>query len=160
MYRKIIWFVCIILLLLSMIACSEKKETMETSPVPLQMFKQNITLANFPQTINVNEKVTMQVTVQNIGKEPWRMRASDEKGSNQVNLGFQWLDGVTGALIQEGRTMLSKDLMPESSATLSVNIQAPSKPGDYSLRFSMVQEAVAWFYIKGAVSPVFKVKVN
>lgn len=159
MYRKMIWFGCVVLLSLSMIACSEKKEAADTNAVPLQMYKQKITSANPPQTLKVNEKVTMQVTVTNIGNEPWRMLASDVKGSNMVTLGFQWLDS-TGAQIQNGRAMLSQDLMPKSSVTLEVNAQAPSKPGDYSLRFSMVQEAVAWFYEKDAESLVFKVQVK
>lgn len=158
MYRRMIWFVCV-LLSLSMIACSEKKETAAPSAVPLQVFKQEITSPAPLQTLTVDEKATMQVTVKNIGNELWPNKGSDEKGTNRVGLGFHWLDS-TGKAIQEGRALLPNPLMPGSSVTLDVNLQAPSKPGDYTLRFSMVQELVAWFNDKGAEPLVFKVKVR
>jgi len=159
MYRKIIGFVCVALLSLSIIACSEKKEATVSNAVPLQVFKQEITSNSPLQTLKVDEKATMQVTVKNIGNELWPIKGIDEKGTNCVGLGFHWLDS-TGKAIQEGRTPLPNALMPESSVTLDVNVQAPSKPGDYTLRFSMVQEQVAWFYDKGAAPFIVKVKVK
>ena len=158
MCRKIVGLVCVVLLFLSMIACSEKKEA--AAPVTLKVFKQEITSNSTLQTLKVNEKATMQVTVKNIGNEPWPIKASDEKGTNRVTLGFHWLDSTEKA-IQEGRgASLPNALMPGSSVTLDVNIQAPSTPGDYTLRFSMVQELVAWFDDKGAVPFIVKVKVK
>lgn len=158
MYRRMIWFVCV-LLSLSMIACSEKKETAAPSAVPLQVFKQEITSPAPLQTLTVDEKATMQVTVKNIGNELWPNKGSDEKGTNRVGLGHYWLDS-TGKAIQEGRTLLPNPLMPGSSVTLDVNVQAPSKPGDYTLRFSMVLELVAWFNDKGAEPFIVKIKVK
>jgi uncharacterized protein YcfL len=158
MYRRMIWFVCV-LLSLSMIACSEKKETAAPSAVPLKVFKQEITSSAPLQTIKVDETATMQVTVKNIGNEPWPNKGIDEKGTNQVGLGFHWIDS-TGKAIQEGRSPLPNPLMPGSSVTLNVNVQAPSKPDDYTLRFSMVQELVAWFNGKGAEPFIVKIKVK
>ena len=160
MYRRMIWFVCV-LLSLSMIACSEKKETAAPSAVPLQVFKQEITSPAPLQTLTVDEKATMQVTVKNIGNEPWPNKGSDEKGTNLVALGYQWLDSA-GKIIKEGqgRVLLPSVLIPESSVNLVAKVQAPPKPGDYSLRFSMVQEQVAWFYDKGAEPLIIKVKVK
>ena len=159
MYRRMIWFVCVVLLTLSMIACSEKKETAAPSAIPLQVFKQAITSPAPLQTLKIDETATMQVTVKNIGNEPWPNKESDEKGTNRVGLGFHWLDS-TGKVLQEGRTLLPNPLMPGSSVTLDVNVQAPSKPGDYTLRFSMVQELVAWFNDKGADPFIVKIKVK
>jgi hypothetical protein len=159
MYRRMIWFVCVVLLSLSMIACSEKKEAAAPSIVPLQVFKQEITSPAPLQTLKVDEKATMQVTVKNIGNEPWPNKGSDEKSTNRVGLGFHWIDS-TGKAIEEGRTLLPNPLMPGSSVTLDVNVQAPSKPGDYTLRFSMVQEHVVWFHGKGAAPFIVKVKVK
>lgn len=90
----------------------------------------------------------MQVMVKNIGNELWTNKGSDEKGTNRVGLGFHLLDSA-GKVLQEASALLPNPLMPGSSVTLDVNVQAPSKPGDYTLRFSMVQELVARFNDKG-----------
>jgi hypothetical protein len=162
MYRRMIWFVCVVLLSLSMIACSEKKEAAAPSAVPLQVFRQEITSPAPLQTLKVNEKATMKVTVKNIGNEPWPCKGIDAQGAvaNRVGLGFHWLDN-TGKIVEpQGRALLPNDLMPGTSVTLEAIVQAPPKPGDYSLRFSMVQEQVAWFYDKGAEPLIIKVKVK
>lgn len=56
--------------------------------------------------------------------------------------------------------MLSDDLFPGSSITLKAKVQAPSEPGDYTLRFSVVQEQMAWFHKKGAVPFIINIKVQ
>ena len=159
MYRKIIGFACVVLLFLSMIACSEKKEAAAPSAVPLQVFKQQITSSTPLQTLKVDEKATMQVTVKNIGNEPWPIKGIDEKGTNLVALGYLWLDSA-GKIIKEERAQLKNVLAPGSEVSLDVKVQAPPKPGDYTLRFSMVQENVAWFNDKGAEPLIIKVKVK
>jgi hypothetical protein len=156
-----IWFVCVALLSLSMIACSEKKEAVAPQSVPLQVFKQEISSPAPPKALKVNETATIQVTVKNIGNEPWPITAIDEKGTNLVALGYVWLDSA-GKIIKEsqGRVLLPNVLMPESSVNLVAKVHTPPKPGDYTLRFSMVQEQVAWFNDKGAEPFIIKVKVK
>jgi len=143
MYRRMIWFVCVALLSLSMIACSEKKEAVAPQSVPLQVFKQEISSPAPPKALKVNETATIQVTVKNIGNEPWPITA-------------------IGKIIKEsqGRVLLPNVLMPESSVNLVAKVHTPPKPGDYTLRFSMVQEQVAWFNDKGAEPFIIKVKVK
>jgi hypothetical protein len=159
MNRKISLYIFIMLFFVSIIACSEKKEANAPNEAPLQVFKQEITSPAPLQKLKVDEKATMQVTVKNIGNELWPNNGIDEKKTNRVGLGFHWIDS-TGKAIEEGRTLLPNPLMPGSSVTLDVNLQAPSKPGDYTLRFSMVQEHVVWFHDKGATPFVVKVKVK
>jgi hypothetical protein len=127
--------------------------------VPLNVFKQEITTSAPLQTLKANETATMQVRVRNIGNEPWPSKGIDEKGANRVGLGFYWIDS-SGKEILPGRALLPYDLMPGSSAGLDVKIQAPSQVGDYTLRFSMVQEHVAWFNDKGAAPFTVKIKVK
>jgi hypothetical protein len=143
MYRKIVGFVCVVLLSLSIIACSEK------AAAPLKVFKQQITSSTPLRSLSAGEKAITQVTVKNTGEESWPNKGIDETGTNRIGLGILWIDG-NGKAIQEGRTLLPAELKPGSSVTLSVNVQAPSQSGDYTLRFSMVQERVAWFNNKGA----------
>lgn len=127
--------------------------------VPLNVFKQEITSSTPVQTLKGNETATMQVRVKNIGNQSWPSKGIDQKGLNRVGLGFHWIDNL-GKVIQEGRTLLPNDLMSGSTATLDVMIQAPSQIGDYTLRFSMVQEHVAWFYDMGAGSYTISVLVK
>jgi hypothetical protein len=136
-----------------------KAPVLKTSALTLNVFKQEITSPAPLQTLKVDEKATMKVTVKNIGNEPWPNKGSDEKSTNRVGLGFHWIDS-TGKAIEEGRTMLPNPLMSGSSVTLDVNVHAPSKPGDYTLRFSMVQEHVVWFHDKGAAPFIVKIKVK
>ena len=144
---------CVVLVSLAMVSCSEN------NTAPLQVFKQEIASSSPLQTLKVDELATIQVTVKNIGNAPWPMKGIDEKNTNLVALGFHWIDSE-GNAIQEGRATLSNDLMPGASATLDANIQAPPEPGNYKLRFSMVQEHVDWFDNKGAEPLVFNVTVK
>lgn len=162
MNRRIIRFVSVALLSLLIFACGEKKEATVSNTVPLQVFKQEITSPAPLLTLKVNEKATMPVTVKNTGNEPWPYKGIGPQGmgANRVGLGFQWFD-KTGKLIEpQGRALLPYDLMPGKSVTIEAIVYAPSQPGDYNLRFSMVQELVAWFNDKGADPFIIKVKVK
>lgn len=158
MNRKMAGVFCAASLLLSLISCSEQKMAAPSS-VPLQVFKQEIMSPAPLQTVKIDGEAAMDVVVKNIGNEPWRNKGIDEKGTNLVALGFHWIDNA-GNAIQEGRTQLPNDLMPGESISVNVKVLAPPEPGDYRLRFSMVQEHVAWFNNKGADSFVVNVKVK
>lgn len=159
MYRKVGWFICMMLLIAMTMACSEKKEAAVTNALQLQVFKQEITSSSPFRTLKVDEEAAMDVVVKNTGNEPWRNKGIDEKGTNLVALGFHWIDSA-GNAIQEGRARLPNDLMPGASVSLNVKVQAPPEPGNYKLRFSMVQEHVAWFNNKGAEPFIVPVKVK
>lgn len=159
MNRKMVGLFCVALLSLSMIACSEKKEPAAPRAVPLQVFKQEIASPAPLQTVQADTEAAMDVAVKNTGNEPWRIKGIDEKGTNLVALGFHWINRA-GKAIQEGRALLPNDLMPGASATLRVTVLAPPEPGNYKLRFSMVQEHVAWFNDKGAEPFIVNVTVK
>jgi hypothetical protein len=64
----------------------------------------------------------------------------------------------TAALQQQGRvvvfggrrTVLPHDIEPGEVLTLNAQIQAPDRPGDFTLRVTMVKENVSWFEDRGA----------
>jgi hypothetical protein len=130
-----------------------------TNLLPLNVFKQEIRSPVSLLKLKVGEDATIAVTVKNSGNEPWSNEGIDERKTNRVGLGFHWIDSA-GKAIKEGRAVLPTNLMPGSSITLDVKTRAPSQPGDYKLRFSMVQEHVAWFFDKGAPPFVVNVKVK
>ena len=47
-----------------------------------------------------------------------------------------------------GRGPLTSDVGPQQAIDLDVRVVAPAQPGKYTLRITLVQEAVAWFMIK------------
>jgi len=157
MYRKAGWFICVMSVMAMMAACSEKKEAAVINAVE---FKQEITSSTTVLNLKVGEEAAMDVVVKNTGNEPWRNKGIDEKSTNLVALGLHWMDSQ-GNVIREGRgAPLPNDVMPGASVSLNVRVQAPPEPGDYKIRFSMVQEHVAWFNNKGADSFVVNVKVK
>jgi hypothetical protein len=159
MYRRVCSILCMMLVVVVITACSEKKEANVSKAVPLQVFMQEIVSSSSALTLKVDEEATLNVTVKNTGNEPWYNKGIDEKHTNLVALGFRWID-KEGNVFQEGRAHLANDLMPGASDSLPVKVQAPPESGDYQIRFSMVQEHVAWFYDKGAVPFVVSVKVK
>ena len=154
MYRKIIGLVLTAAFFLSILACSEKKEA-----VPLSVFQQEITAPVTSLKLKADEEATMVVTVKNTGNETWPAKGSDKKETNRVGLGFHWLDSA-GKEFNEGRAILPNNLLPGAAASLNVSIKAPPEPGDYKLRFSIVEEHVVWFSNKGAKSFIVAVKVT
>jgi hypothetical protein len=65
---------------------------------------------------------------------------------NPVNLSYRWLEGPPGALLAEGlRSPLPRPLPPGGAAECRVALEVPAIPGDYTIRFTLVQEHVRWF---------------
>ena len=65
---------------------------------------------------------------------------------NPVNLSYRWLEGPSGAPLAEGRrSPLPRPLPPEDAAKCRVAFEVPDLPGDYTIRFTLVQEQVRWF---------------
>jgi hypothetical protein len=58
----------------------------------------------------------------------------------------------------DGRIGLSKNLNAGEETEESLQITAPSEPGDYILEVDLVQEQVAWFHDKG--SPTARTNVT
>ena len=120
------------------------------APAPLQEFLQEISSFAPLRTMQVNETVTMPVTVKNIGKQTWPA-TGDREGKNAVHLAYHWLDKEGKTVVgDENRTGLPHDLAPGESVSLDASIQAPKQVGDFRLRLTMVQETVTWFETAGA----------
>jgi hypothetical protein len=93
-----------------------------------------------------NNKLPMiyQVKVHNTSDETF----FPFQGKGGVNLSYQWLN-QNQAVIKDGvRTILSKPLASGEESVRPVVVVFPSKPGDYILRLSLVQEGCFWFYGK------------
>ena len=129
-------------------------------PLPPTGFKAEITVAQAPARLKVNESVVLDVTVKNLGDAAWPYRGGPGAAGG-VLLSYHWLQSGSAVPLVDGiRTNLPSDLAAGASVALRSTVKAPDKPGTYVLEFDMVQEAVAWFKDKGSKPVRFDVKVE
>jgi hypothetical protein len=79
---------------------------------------------------------TLRVELTNTGTVPW---------SDQVRLGYHWLDDRDNPIVWDGTRTDAPPLAPGESATVETQVRAPMPPGRYRLAFDMVAELRAWF---------------
>jgi hypothetical protein len=63
-------------------------------------------------------------------------------------MGNRWLTG--NAKLEDNRAVLSADLPPGGETQMTLIVNAPRTPGDYTLEIDMVHEGVTWFSERGA----------
>ena len=91
------------------------------------------------------QTVSADITVKNTSPVTWPSKP-DQKDRYAVNLAYHWLDRKGATIVFDGlRTPLPRDLKPGESVDLKAAIQAPAKPGRYTLEVTLVQERSAWF---------------
>ena len=63
-----------------------------------------------------------------------------------IHLSYHWFDADGTIAVFEGlRTPLIPSIDPGNSETYEIKVAAPTEPGEYRLRITLVQEAVRWF---------------
>ena len=92
-----------------------------------------------PTNWSTGQSQTYQVTVTNTGSQTW-----NATGSNPVHLGIHFVN-AGGSWLTDQRFTLPNDVAPSGSATITVNVTAPSTAGSATLAAQMVKELVAWF---------------
>lgn len=105
--------------------------------------------ANFvafpPSKVTAGQVFSLPVGVQNTGTKIW---ARDDCAADTLFfVSYHWaVNGVSAGPNFEGqRTPIPKPMKPGDSAKLTLVVQAPLVPGDYTLVFDVVQEGFAWF---------------
>ena len=88
---------------------------------------------------------SVPITVTNTGNFIW-----NAAGANPVDLSYHWSDASGNTAVWDGlRTKLALDVPAGGSQTLQAQLQFPTTPGSYTLRWDMAQEGVTWFSGKG-----------
>ena len=99
---------------------------------------------NTPDTMVVGSSVLVQMSIRNTSRKIW-----PEDGTNMVRLSYFWYttDGQQLAtnLWTQNRARLPFDVEPEHNAILQILLEAPRVPGNYILKWDMVEEFVTWF---------------
>jgi len=111
---------------------------------PLTSFQQNITSTTTKLNLQAGQDIKVPVRIENPGQERWA-----SAGRFPVDVSYKWFTGATMLPIEGERTVLPMPITPKGALDLDVRVVAPNEPGDYALRITLVQEAVAWFMIKG-----------
>jgi hypothetical protein len=94
--------------------------------------------ATLPEELSVNSWHEFECQVDNLGAGFFVPAPP-----HPVHISYRWLrDGV----VQEGtRSRLPRAIPPRGSLACRVGLVAPSTPGTYDLRVTLVQEGIAWF---------------
>ena len=124
---------------------------------PLANFSQDIKSSQNALTVKADGVATFPVTVKNTGTEIW---PASTDGQYAVTWSYVWEQDGHYVPIEGRRTALLEDLPSGRSQTLNASIMAPPVPGMYTLRLTMVQERIAWFYGKGGKTFDLPVVVN
>jgi hypothetical protein len=120
-----------------------------------------------PATVPPGKAFPLTVTVKNTSDQVWLDPKSSDaapSAAGAVRLGYRWLKaGETGKpnpAYGDTRGDLAAPLPPGQSASLTVQVTAPSQPGKYQLQLDLVQELVSWFDTKGAARLMVPVQVK
>ena len=117
----------------------------ESNPMPNSGFKVAFEGHNVPSEMAAGEKISPTIGIKNTSDVTWPSKP-DYKDLNAVHLSYHWLDRKGKVAVFDGlRTPLPSDLRPGESVKLNATIQAPDRPGSYTLEITLVQEGVDWF---------------
>jgi hypothetical protein len=164
------------LVLLPTIACDRWKERFRVedphtlgraaarTPLPDSGFRVRWDSHTVPAAMTRGSSADARIAFTNLGDVLWPdVLAGDpasRNGGYAVRLAYEW----TAASAQAGKSSHRADLPhpvhPGETMTLLVPLDAPDQPGEYRIRFELVQELVAWFDSKGAPALVVLVTVR
>ena len=112
---------------------------------------------NTPITMVAGQTNGVQVTLRNTSNRTW-----PAGGPHPIRLGYHWhkINGaeVPPSLYDDNRTGLPHDVAPGDMVTLQPNLNAPSNPDRYELRWDLVEESRTWFAWQGVAT--LDVEVN
>ena len=120
---------------------------------------------NIPTSVGVNSKTQVLVRAKNTGDWTWLTRATaDPKnpdGRRATRLGYRWIDERNSLPGDNGtRGELTADVPAGEIGEFELQVQAPSKPGNYHLQLDLVEEFVSWFSDHGNPKETIEVSVK
>lgn len=107
---------------------------------PLTSFRENLTSTTTRLDLHPGQEIKIPVRIENPGPETWV-----SGGRLPVMISYKWYKDADMLSIEGERTSLPGPIKPKQSVNVDVRVVAPLQPGDFTVRISLVQEAVAWF---------------
>ena len=111
-------------------------------PLPLEAMRARIA-AELPDALTTDELVEVECSLENLGNA-----ILVSAPPNRVILSYRWFDPETGRQLDGGaplRSPLPAPAPPRRPLQGRLRVLAPSVPGEFLLRVTLVQEGVAWF---------------
>jgi uncharacterized membrane protein len=127
------------------VACGPAGNSRSGMQQPLTSFHQSLKSQVSTLSLHTSEETKVPVQIENPGTETWV-----SAGRYPVTISYKWYKGAEMLPIEGERTMLPAVVEPKQSVHADVRVVAPTDPGDYSVRISLVQEGVAWFMTKSS----------
>jgi len=110
-------------------------------------YREEIVALNPPSVMHAGEKTDIRFKVTNLGTVTWpAVGTKDFK--YQINMGDRWIRN--GAAAEDNRAAMKADLPPGVGVEMTLTVNAPKLPGEYTLEIDMVHEGVTWFKERGA----------
>ncbi|MFB3896566.1 MAG: methyltransferase domain-containing protein [bacterium] len=107
------------------------------------ILKAEITPIRVSKQIPAGKKTTITARITNIGDTTWLQEPS--KFGGHVTFGIK-LTGLDGRLLQNvHQQRLAKDIQPNETFEITTDILINTDPGNYILKFDMVDEQFCWF---------------
>jgi hypothetical protein len=116
---------------------------------PLSHYAQELHSPVKSLSLQPGEIVRVPVTIRNAGRESWGIG-----GTYPILLSYRWWSGGKMSPLEGRRTARTRILLPGESDQIAAEVEAPSDRGEYTLRLSLVQERVAWFFAYGGAVDV------
>jgi hypothetical protein len=111
---------------------------------PLPRFASSVVVEGGPQVLRPGESARIKIRVTNTCDSVWPAEGGDE-GEYRVTASSRWLGGGQALIGEAARASLPRDVRPDETEEVWVPVAAPSRPGQYTLVLTLVQERVAWF---------------
>jgi glycosyltransferase involved in cell wall biosynthesis/SAM-dependent methyltransferase len=111
-----------------------------------------------PKTVTAGTKFKMPITFINTGDTVWLTGQSVRNGL--VMPGVKITDETETLAWENHGPLLPRAVAPGRSLTMDLVIDAPIRPGTYSVKIDLVDQNVCWFEEKGSEPLVFAIKVS
>jgi hypothetical protein len=121
------------------------------------VYREEILAINPPSVMHPGDKADIHFKVKNIGSETWPAVGTKDF-RYQINMGNRWIANGTSA--EDNRAAMKADLPPGGEAEMTLTVNAPRTPGDYTLEIDMVHEGVTWFKERGARPLQLRIRVQ
>lgn len=111
-----------------------------------------------PETVTAGKKFKLPVTFINIGDTLWLTGQTVRNGL--VMPGVKITDENESLALENHGPLLPRAVAPGRSLTLDLLINAPARPGTYTVKVDLVDQNVCWFEEKGSEPLVFVIRVS
>ena len=129
--------------------CATVGSPHQQTRLPDSEFRAEVIVLDPPTSLKPGAKATLTIKIKNLSSSVWFAR---ELGMSpfQLSVGNHWVDDKGRIVIHDdGRSPLVRDLRPGEATETSMDVNAPTQPGDYQLEVDMLQEGVSWFGERG-----------